>query len=109
MNKLLTILLSLFFVVCVFIHVYGLFYHVSDESILSHIVHIVSYSACFAAVVKNFKFPVYIYWLGAVYPFMFHAVCLYKSVSIANHISGICLLVVVLLPVAGCWIQIGRK
>jgi hypothetical protein len=44
--KVVTRLLQAFFMVCILIHVYGLISPITDESVTSHSIHIISYTLC---------------------------------------------------------------
>lgn len=97
-------LLTVFLLICIGVHVYGLFTHFNDESDLSHVVHLLSYSLCLFAFVKPVKHRLFLYLAGLVYPFAYHALCLGKTYSQQHAVNYVCLLVVVLLPAMAYWI-----
>ena len=93
-------LIALFLTIAVIVHVVGLFMKLSDESILSHIVHIISYSLCLFTFLRPVKFRLLLYAIGAVYPFCFHANCFFTHLIQQHHFNSICFEVIVVLPLA---------
>jgi hypothetical protein len=91
-------LLQAFFVVCILIHVYGLYSPITDEGVTSHIIHIISYSLCFMGLGALSTPNVLFYTLGCIYPFYYHFSFLAKQFYTNYTINFICLLVSVLLP-----------
>lgn len=104
MKIVLKVLLALFLVICVGVHVYGLFTHFNDESDLSHIVHLLSYSLCLFTFLRPVKYRLWLYLAGLPYPFVYHALCLGRTYNEHQTVNYICLLVVVLLPAMAYWI-----
>lgn len=103
------ILLSVFLVICVGVHVYGLFTHFNSESNLSHTVHLLSYALCLYSFVQPVKFRLWLYLVGLTYPFAYHALCLGKTYNELHSVNSVCLLVVVLLPAMAYWISLEEK
>lgn len=97
------ILVALFLVICILVHVVGLVTPVSDETLLSHLVHLASYGMCLAAFWLSFSMRIPVYLVGAVYPVYFHGQCLLHTWTSAHRINVICLLVVVILPLTAIW------
>jgi hypothetical protein len=97
-------LLVVFLLVCVAVHVYGLFTRFNNESNLSHIIHLLSYTLCLFTFLKVIRYRLWLYLAGLVYPFVYHAVCLGKTYNELNTVNYVCLLVVVLLPAIAYWI-----
>lgn len=44
------------------------------------------------------------YTLAAVYPFLYHANCAWNSYTLHDKLNGICILVVIMMPLIGVWI-----
>ncbi len=97
-NRLAPILLSLFLVVCIAVHVLGLIYHPTQESNLSHIAHLVSYSLCLLCCLRPLPYANWIYVTATVYPFVYHGICAYESLTKLGKPNWICFLVIILLP-----------
>lgn len=97
-------LLAVFLVVCVGVHVYGFFIHFNNESDLSHVIHLLSYSLCLFTFLKPVQYRVWLYFAGLVYPFVYHALCLGNTYHEHRTVNYVCLLVVVLLPAMAYWI-----
>jgi len=97
-------LFALFLAICVGVHLYGLGAHFTDESNASHIIHIASYALCLFALLKRVDFRLAIYFVGSLYPFFYHANCAWNTFYLQHTLNGICLLVVVLLPLIGVFI-----
>jgi hypothetical protein len=103
------VLLTVFLVICVGVHVYGLLTHFNNETDLSHIIHLLSYSVCLFTFLKRVKFRLWLYLAGLVYPFAYHALCLGKAYSELHTVNYVCLLVVVLLPAMAYWIWLDES
>ncbi len=91
----------MFLAIGVGVHIYGLFSRFNDETVLSHIVHTISYALCLFAVLYSQKGNrlKYLYILGAVYPFYYHARCFFLQLSgTADVTIVVCLLVAVAMP-----------
>lgn len=97
------ILMATFLVVCVGVHVQGIISPFTSEPLWSHIVHIISYTLCLIAIIRPFSRAWVAYTIGAIYPFMYHARCVWMTYDIHHWLSPVCTLVIVLLP-AGCWL-----
>ena len=93
-------LIALFLTIAVTVHVVGLFMHVSDECILSHIIHIISYSICLFTFLRPVKFRLLLFGVGAVYPFYYHANCFFTHFFQQHYFNSICFEVIVVLPLA---------
>ncbi len=96
--KVATRLLQAFFVVCILIHVYGLFSPITDESVTSHIIHIISYTLCLLGLGLLSAPSLLFYSIGVLYPFYYHFSFLVKQLIADHSINFICLLVSVVLP-----------
>jgi hypothetical protein len=94
------VLIAIFLVIAILVHILGLFTHVSDESLASHLIHIASYSLCLFTFLKPIKFRLWLYCMGMVYPFMFHANCFFMPLIQQQKFNAICLQVIVILPLA---------
>lgn len=92
------VLFSLFLVICIAVHIYGLLTRFSDESIPSHIVHILSYSLCLFAFLYPVKYRLIIYLFGAVYPVAYHANCFFTQLIYQGKFNSICFMVIFILP-----------
>lgn len=103
MKTVIKVLLAVFLAICVGVHVAGLFVPVSDETPLSHVVHLLSYSLCLFVFLKRIKFHLILYCIGFIYPFIYHALCLQKTYELTGKVNPICMLVVILLPAIGVW------
>jgi len=108
-NLVFKILLALFFVICLVVHVQGLLYHSYPESNVSHVIHLVSYSVCLLTTLRVINYRLLLYLAGLVYPFCYHANCLWMHYNLEHKISPVCLLVVVLMPLGAGWIWSQRK
>lgn len=95
------VLIALYLTVCVGVHVYGAVHPFSAEPLWSHLVHTFSYALCLLAFLYQVPFRMGIYLLGMLYPFFYHAQCLWVQYSVHQVFSGICFSVVTILPVAG--------
>jgi hypothetical protein len=104
MHLVVKILFGSFFAFCIGIHVYGLIIPFYTETVLSHVIHILSYTLCLYTVLKNVNHRLLLFILGAVYPFLFHASCAWNTFSTHHTLNTVCLLVVFLLPLAGIWL-----
>jgi hypothetical protein len=124
------ILFAIFFVICIAVHIVGPFTQISNEPLWSHIVHAISYCICLyvlliAGTKPNDKTKElalsppsrgaclperqgfrrgWIYIAAACYPFVFHANCAWHSYFDYNKLNAICLLVIVMMPLAGLFI-----
>ena len=105
MNTIARILLGTFLAIGVGVHIYGLFYHLYNESDLSHVIHIISYSLCLFAFLRPVKFRLLLYCIGAVYPFFYHANCFFTPLIELHKFNSICLQVIIVLPLAAWFIQ----
>lgn len=103
------VLISLFLLIAACVHIAGLFMHVSEEGILSHIVHLLSYSACLFTFLRPVKFRLIIYLLAAVYPVFYHARCFFTQLFELYKFNSICFEVIVLLPLAAVIIRQNEK
>jgi hypothetical protein len=106
---LLKALLALFLVICVSVHVYGIFVSATTEPLWSHIVHIISYVICLAAFLFRIKFRMHLYLLGMLYPFFYHARCAWIHFAAHHTLHPICMLVIVMLPLAGLMVRYESK
>lgn len=109
LQGILKILLAAFLAICVAVHIIGFFYPVSDEPMWSHAVHTVSYGLCLFAFLTRLKYGIFLYLLGMLYPFFFHARCAWHSFSMYAQFNAICVLVVILLPAIGYQVWQYRK
>ncbi|MBS1623523.1 MAG: hypothetical protein JSS76_06410 [Bacteroidetes bacterium] len=98
----------LFLLICLAVHIAGLARPFSTEPLWSHIVHLISYSACLYCIVRRPGVGWVIYTLGAIYPFIYHARCTWSQYTVYHHYAAICILVVILLP-AGIWLVRPRQ
>jgi len=103
------ILISLFLLIAVGVHIAGLFMHVSDETILSHIVHLLSYAICLCAFMRPVKFQLSLYLIASVYPVFYHARCFFTQLSELHKFNSICFEVIVILPLAALLIFTENK
>lgn len=94
------VLFSLFLVICIAVHVYGLLTRFNDESVLSHIVHTLSYSVCLFTFLYPVKYRLILYFFGAVYPVAYHAKCFLSQIVYQSKFNSICFLVIFILPLA---------
>jgi hypothetical protein len=97
-------LFAVFLVICVGVHVYGLFAPITHEGTASHLVHIASYSLCLLTFLVPVPGRPFVYLLAAVYPFAFHAHCAWVSLHDNGSLNGICILVVCALPMGAAWL-----
>ena len=99
------ILFTLFLLICIGVHVVGLATHYSDEPVYSHCIHLLSYCLCLYALLrKGIPYRALIYFLAAVYPFLYHGNCAWMSYTLHGRLNPVCILVVVLMPLIGFWI-----
>ena len=111
MTKIIVVLkfaMILFLLICLGVHVRGVLSPFSDEPMWSHIVHLVSYTCCLICVIRPFPMAIVAYTIGAIYPFIYHARCVWTQHELYHRWSPICILVVVLMP-AGMIVVAGRK
>ena len=104
----LKIVMILFLLICIGVHLKGILSPFSDEPTWSHIVHLVSYSICLISIARPFPMAMMTYTFGAIYPFIYHARCVWTQHELYQRWSPICILVVVLMPV-GMIVAAGRK
>ena len=104
MNRFITYLIALFLIVCIGVHVAGFFVHVSNEGMLSHVIHLISYSLLLLAFLRPVKFRLLLYCIGFIYPFCYHANCFFVSMLQQHHFNSICFDVIFVLPIAGIMI-----
>lgn len=90
------IALRVFFVIGVSVHIVGLIKPFSAEPVWSHIVHIVSYSICLAAVWLKGNLSRWMYLAGALYPFYYHMQCAVQQ-ALQQQINTICIITCVVL------------
>ncbi len=105
----LKILFAFFLSICVLVHVAGLFTHVSDESVLSHLIHITTYGACLFIALRPTGQPAIIFPVAALYPFFFHARCAVIPLIEEQRYNAICWLVVFMLPLISWWVWVERS
>jgi len=99
-----TTLFTIFFLICIGVHLVGLFTRYSDEPVISHIVHTISYSVCLLTLLKPLRLRTLLYSSAAVYPFLYHANCAWVNYSVYGKLNPICILVVVMMPLCALWI-----
>lgn len=102
-------LFALFLSICVLVHVAGLFTHVSEESVFSHITHIITYGTCLLIAIRPTKQPAIIFPVAALYPFFFHARCAVIPLIEEQRYNAICWLVVFMLPLISWWVWVERN
>lgn len=98
--KVLIHLLRVFFIIASVVHVVGFFEPVSDESAVSHSVHLISYAGCAlltGRIISTYRL-VLLLGLGG-YPLGYHLHCFIVQ-AITGKFSIICLMVVVAVPLA---------
>lgn len=100
LQSILKILLATFLAICVAVHIIGFFYPVSNEPMWSHALHVAGYGLCLFTLLKPVMHGIFLYLLGMLYPFFFHARCAWQSYN-SGHLSAICILVVIMLPLIG--------
>jgi hypothetical protein len=93
-----------FLFICIGVHVYGLARRFNDESIPSHIIHLVSYCVCLLALLRPIQYRTLIYCLAAIYPFCYHAHCAWVSYTVHDKFNAICILVIIEMPLIALWI-----
>lgn len=93
----------LFLIICLAVHAIGLIRPFSTEPVWSHIVHLISYALCMYGILRTARTGWLLYTVGAIYPFIYHARCAWSQYTDRHELSGICILVVVLIP-AGWWL-----
>jgi hypothetical protein len=98
------IFFALFFIPAIGVHVYGLIHPFTDESIPSHIVHVLSYSICFFTLLRPVKFRLLLYCVAAIYPFLYHANCFLTHLLQQDKLTPVCLLVIIMMPLGAIWI-----
>lgn len=90
-------LIALFFLICLGVHVYGLIAPFSEETPLSHVVHLVSYGMCLFAILQNFRTQVLVYIFGSIYPLYIHVPCAWSALE-KGHLNWVCLAVTFFIP-----------
>ena len=95
----LKVLMNVFLLICIGVHIWGLMSPVTSEPVYSHVIHLVSYSVCLVSLTRPFLWARVAYTIGAVYPFIYHARCVWEHYETYHRLSPVCILVVVLLPV----------
>ena len=108
-NALPKTLLILFFITAVLVHVVGLAKPFSDETPLSHIVHVVSYGLCLFAVLRQINFGVLLYFFGSLYPYFIHARCSYVQYMELNKLNAICIYTVVMLTAGFAFVVFAQR
>jgi hypothetical protein len=103
-NLIIRALFSIFLAICIGVHIYGLLTHFNNESNASHVVHLISYSLCFYAFLKPINYRLALYSFGSIYPFLYHAHCAWLSYAQYSKWNGVCILVVVMLPLGALWV-----
>lgn len=98
------VLFVIFFIICIAVHVYGLFTHFNHETNTSHIIHLLSYCLCLFTFFRNFRYGLLLYIVASCYPFAYHAHCAWTSYSVYSKLNGICLLVVLMMPLGGVYL-----
>lgn len=96
-------LFSVFLMFCAGVHVYGLFVPFNSESMASHIIHLLSYLLCLYSFYGRGGYSNWMYLAGMIYPVAFHALCAYSTYIQQQRINGVCVLVVLALPLAWLW------
>lgn len=102
------VLVALFLSICVAVHVYGLITRFNNESIPSHIIHLLSYSLCLFTFLRPVKYRLALYLLGTVYPVWYHAACFFTQLSQLHKFNSICFQVIVILPLAALLLWQGQ-
>ena len=97
-------LFAIFFVICVAVHVLGLFKQITNEPTWSHIVHTISYCVCLYTLFVSIKYRLWVYIVAASYPFVFHVNCAWHSYVDYNKFNAICILVIIMMPLAAVFI-----
>lgn len=108
-EKIVVGLFSLFLLFCAGVHVYGLFVPFNSESTASHTIHLLSYLLCLYSFHNKSSYGKWMYLAGMIYPVAFHAVCAYSTYIHQHRLNGICVLVVVALPLAWLWMISGNR
>lgn len=99
-------LISMFLTIAVAVHLAGPFFPDKlPEPLWSHLLHTVCYSVCLFTFLRPLKFRLWLFVLAAIYPFAFHAKCFWVSFAQREQLNIICLLVIIVLPLAGWLIQ----
>jgi len=96
--------LVLFFIICLGVHIYGLYSHFNNESNTSHLVHLLSYTLCLLAAVVKLRNRPLVYLLTAFYPFAYHAHCAWVSLIDFQKLNGICIYVAIMMPLGLLWV-----
>ena len=108
-HHIIRILISLFLIIAITVHVVGLFSPISDEPLWSHVVHLISYSLCLFTFLREQRFRLLLYFMATIYPVAYHAHCFATQLLEFDKFNAICLLVIVVLPLAALLIFIENK
>jgi hypothetical protein len=100
LHQVLKFLAATFFAIAIAVHIYGLLFPYSSESIVSHLAHILSYSVCLFTVSKRVKRAHFIYFIAAMYPIYYHAGC---ARSADGSFNAICVFVVLFMTAITFW------
>lgn len=101
--------LTLFLIICIGVHLYGLIDHFSNEANWSHVIHLISYTLCLFFFTGNLKFRLYGYGIAMLYPFAYHTVCLETTFAEHHTVQPVCMLVVILLPAIFVWMGYEKR
>ncbi|MBX7181663.1 MAG: hypothetical protein K1X82_06090 [Bacteroidia bacterium] len=88
----------LFLGIAFVVHIYVPMAQPSNESNLSHIIHLLSYGSCGLAFISNYSIKKWMYGIGAIYPFIYHLNCAIHQWQDFGKFSPVCWLVVVMMP-----------
>lgn len=91
-------LFSIFFAICIAVHVYGLLVETEPKYGLQ-ILYIITYSLCWKMFFSNYKFKHVLYGLMATFPFFAHFYYGYLHFSKLDFEFWICLIVCTFLPI----------
>ena len=109
MNTLFKYLFAGFLLVAALVHVYGLIFHTTDESDISHFIHLVSYTFCLVAVLKQGYLNLASFIVSSLYPIYYHLCCAITFYQTQGGWQPICILVVLLMPLIGVWLYLSIK
>jgi hypothetical protein len=108
--KILQNALILFLGIAFFVHIYVPMAQPSNESNLSHLIHLISYGACGLAFISNYWFKKWMYAVGMIYPFFYHLNCAITQWNKLGKFSVVCWLVVVMMPLGlGVLLKVNQK
>lgn len=85
--------LLMFFLIADLVHVIGLVKPFSEESVTSHVLHLLGYTTCGWAVYQRNIFSPWLYLAGFIYPFIVHFQCMLQL----NKNFAICFITVLFL------------